>query len=444
MNQLLPRLYDIQRVYSGIKLHGIRLDIPYVEQKIAELEDEVIKETLVMQGIVGSSFNPNSPDQVARYLFGELGYPVHHLTDTGKPSTDVDALHFLQETVQDDPFLNSLLRQRKVNKFNGTYFKGFYERADRNGYIHPNLNVYGTVTGRPSSSNPNILNIPTRGKEAKQVKQMILPDEGHVLLQVDISQAELRLIAHYSQDPELRRVYREGIDLHHLTAVWAWGELRAAEMRRLAKNCNFNMGYMGGPETICELIWNNYSSEERDSLIAEAGNKDRAYADLLSEVIQFYVNWINRFNRVPVWWKEHCEQAFTLGYVETVFGRRRRIPLIPDSERDPGGYEDLKRHLVNFPIQSTSVDIAQEAMIRMAHRIEIDRLNARVINCVYDSIWYSTHPDHVEFLSEETVRQMESIPVEYGIDSVPFEAEVEWGHNASESFSLADWSSSAA
>lgn len=439
MITIQQRLYNIQRVYSDIKLRGIRLDVPYVQDKIQELDLQYADYESQLKGLVGSTFNPRSPKQVGNYLYNELGYIPPHLTEKGQPSTDVHAVNTLLELDPENPFLNVLLKLRKVDKFCGTYFKGFAELSDSSGYIHPNISLYGTVTGRPSASTPNVLNIPTRGPEAKAVKQMLLPDEGHVLLQVDVSQAELRVVAHFSGDDSLQQIYRDNIDLHKQTATWAWGEDRAGEMRRLAKNANFNIIYAGSPETITELIWNSYKQEERAVLIAEAGSKDKAYATLLHNVIQFYVAWVQRFPDVPAWWKTNCELAFKQGYLETPFGRRRRVPLIPDPRKDPKTYEELKRHLINFPIQSTAVDITQEALVRMFLYIQKGGLNARIINCVYDSIWYSTHPDHVEELAELTVNELCTIPAEYGVDSIPFQADVEVGRDAGEGFSIEDW-----
>lgn len=263
-------LLDLQRVYALAKIHGIRIDMPYAEKKALELEQEERQLEAQLEQVVGWKVNPRSPQQVGRVLFGGEPYkmPILGYTDTGNPATGVDILNTLLETHPDHEFLTPLLRARRVSKFNGTYYQGYSNRADVHGYIHPTYQVYGTVTGRPSAKDPNTLNVPSRGKESKEVKAMmtadhaddsswriasncwmekeydraldwIRDDSNHILYQRDLSQAELRVVAHLSQDPALLGAYRDDTDIHAQTATEIWGADRADEMRRTAKIFNF-------------------------------------------------------------------------------------------------------------------------------------------------------------------------------------------------------------
>lgn len=460
-------LVRLQGVYTTMKIGGIRLDAPYAEKKSWSLAHEESVLVDQMRALTWDEFNPNSVKQVARALYyGEpFALPVRRWTEKHAASTDADTLLVLLEEYPDNPFVRALLRQRKLAKYNGTYFKGFLDRMDKQGYVHPNFNLYGTTTGRPSSSDPNLYNVPSRGAEAKEVKAMLVGDQAslgalhaardewgrghydnaaalmaangaHVVHQVDYSQAELRVLGHLSGDAALLRAYREDLDVHHDTAAFVWPG-REKEMRRLAKVGNFLMAYMGSAPTLAEGVWNSYDEEERADLILAHGSKEAAYAHTLATMSEFRDGWLKRYSGVAGYWKATIEEAFRAGELVTPFGRRRRVGMIPHPGRAQQQYEDLKRTLVNFPVQSFAADLTQEAMVRLVERT--GHLRGRPILMLYDSIWSSVHPGDVVEWDRIAHEVMAEVPVQYGIDSLPFKAESEVGLDAAYTTTLQKW-----
>lgn len=470
------RLLALAHIYMRAKYRGIQLDVLYAENKSVQLAAEETQLTKQMQDIVGDEeFNPRSYLQVGNALYRGHPYtlPVVSYTATGNPGTSEDVLLVLLEDYPTNPFIRALLRQRKVAKFNGTYFTGFLDRADKQGRIHPNHNLYGTITGRPSSSDPNVYNIPSRGSEAKEVKAMII---GHneapygaaaainelwtkavlagdkyvmaqavasarklgmqAIYQCDYSQAELRVLAHISQDEGMLASYREGRDFHWDTANAIWPG-REKEMRRLAKIGNFLMAYMGSPPTLAEGVWNSYDEEERADRITEAGSKQAAFEQVLETMTDFYNGWIQTKPGVVQYWKDTTRTAFQKGYLETVFGRRRRVGMVPHPVRNASQYEDLRKSLVNFPIQSTASDLTMEAMRQVSELS--GNIKAQILLMLYDSIWSSVGLDDVPRYDELTTHIMKKVPDEYGIDTVPFEVDAEVGLNAAYTVDIATW-----
>lgn len=177
-------------------------------------------------------------------------------------------------------------------------------------------------------------------------------------------------------------------------------------------------------------MWNSYNQQERSTLAQEHGSKDAAYAFILNLATQFHRGWIQSKPKVVDWWHYITDTAFKTGELSTVFGRKRRLSLVPNREKNRDLYEDLCRHLINFTVQSTATDITQMAMVRTQADIEKYRLRAHVLLMMYDSIWVSCDVRDVKQLDEIMEGHLLSVPIEFGIDSVPFKSDVSIGLNA--------------
>jgi DNA polymerase-1 len=449
--RLAARLYRYNHEYTHAEVLGMRLDVPYAEGLQARLVESEGQFRDAMEALLGRPFNPNSTPQLQRALYGGEPYklPVLNYTKTGKPSCDADTLKVLIETNPDNALLRLMLKQRRAAKFNGTYVKGWLEKADDNGFVHPNINIFGTVTGRPSASDPNILNIPTRGSavdaelgvSAKSIKNMIVPrSDDHVILSCDYSQAELRWMAYFAGEEKIIQGYREDFDFHTATVNAIWPDAADPdEMRRYAKVANFLIIYMGSPATLAESVWNSFPEEERQRRIRAARGKERAYYEVLKAMTEFHRGWLHSFPAVPLWWNDTIEEAFTKGELVTPYGRRRKIGFVPDRHKFPQEYEELKRHIVNFPIQSASADMTQEAMCRVGALIRKEHMDAGLMAMVYDSLVYSVHKDCIDELAHAATEIMADVPKSIVGDVLPFKADKEVGNSWGELLAYDEW-----
>jgi DNA polymerase-1 len=369
-------------VLEEIERTGIRVD----EDKLSELGAGFQSELLILERelteLAGREINFNSPKQLAELLFNELKLPTNGIKKTSHGfSTDASALEIL---AKHHPLPAKLLEYREIFKLNSTYIESLKSLINpRTGRVHTSFNQAVAATGRLSSSEPNLQNIPIRNERGRRIREAFVAADGEKLICADYSQIELRILAHLSGDEALCRAFREGRDIHTATAELlfpkeyeAGSESQRKELRRFAKTINFGVIYgMGAQRLSGEL---GISRSEADRFIS---------------------NYFSTYSGVADYFKSLEEQAEREGYVQTLYGRRRYIKDINTTGRDP---RYAVRSALNAPIQGTAADIMKIAMINL-HRELIP--GARIVLQVHDELIVECRAD----LSEEVREQVERV-----------------------------------
>ncbi len=350
-------------VLEAMERHGIRLDLGALRElsgrlaaSLAELEREIHAEA-------GGPFNINSPQQLAEVLFERRGLPVLRRTaKTRAPSTDADVLVELAAKGHRLPAL--LLEYREQTKLKSTYVDALPKQVGADGRVHTRFNQAVAATGRLSSSDPNLQNIPVRTEMGREVRRAFVADPGQVLLAADYSQIELRVLAHLSQDPALEQAFARGEDIHRTTAALVFGvapELVGPEQRRAAKTINFGLIYgMGAYALARELGVSN------------------------AEAAKFIDAYFSRLPKVREWLDATKEQARATGKVTTLFGRVRWIAGLDAANSQVRG--NAERQAINAPVQGTAADLMKLAMIRLHRELESGGLPARLLLQVHDEL----------------------------------------------------------
>jgi DNA polymerase-1 len=409
--QGLHRLYHevevpLIEVLAEMEFNGIRLDTERLRRlgeqmahQLAELEQEIYR-------LAGHPFNLASPKQLAQVLFEELGLPVKRRTRLSRaPSTDQETLDWLASQGQELP--RRLLEYRHLAKLKGTYVDTLPTLVEpRTGRIHASFNQTVTATGRLSSSEPNLQNIPIRSEEGGQIRQAFVPQEGWLLVAADYSQIELRLLAHFSQDVTLRRAFLEGQDIHTLVAQQIYGvaeEQVTPAMRRLAKTINFGVLYG----------MSDYGLAERLHLPRE-------------EASRFIDAWFAQYPQVREYQDRLLEEARRQGYVTTLLGRRR--PFDPQVLRPTSTYKDrsaAEREAINTPIQGSAADLIKVAMVRVHRRLRQEGYAARLLLQIHDELVLEAPPEEVTAVTQLLRQEMtQALPLE-----VPLVVDVAVGPN---------------
>lgn len=350
-------MIPLLRLLFKMERRGVRIGKKEFRNVKREIESELAELTAAIREEVGEDINPNSGKQLAKELFEVRGLPVVKRTKKAEaPSTDLEALTILSEQYN-DPLVDLLIKYSPVNKLHGTYVKGIHRRLDSNWRLHTNFKPT-TVTGRLSSRNPNLQNIPKSGP----IKGMFLPTEGYQLIVADLSQAELRVFAVISGDEALQEAFASGADIHNTVAEMVFGTSDIdGEQRRVAKTINFSVLYLKKPEHAAASI-----GMDPDEM--------RSHFD----------KFFSKFSKVRSAQRRIPRQALRDGYLTTVFGRKRRFNL--DAVETDKELEHIKRQAVNFPPQSIASDINCKAAIRTQKRFERLGLDAHVLMMVHDSI----------------------------------------------------------
>ena len=391
---LVPVLVDMERA-------GVALDVPYLQRYSTELHHRMGALETAIYDSVGHRFNIASTRQLASVLFTELKLSPTRRTKTGY-STDADVLEELRGT---HPVVDLILEHRQVAKLKSTYVDALPLLVNpRTGRVHTSFNQTSTSTGRLSSSDPNLQNIPIRTELGRRVrKAFIAGDPSRVLLSADYSQIELRVLAHMTGDPALVSSFLRGEDIHAATAAQVYGiplsEVTSRE-RRIAKTVNFGVLYGMSDYGLA-----------RDTGLSR---KDAA---------AFIESYFSRYASVNRFFDQVKREAEEKGYVSTLLGRRRYIPEIRTTHR--GLKQAAERMAVNMPIQGTAADIMKVAMINM-HRLIGDRgFRSRMILQVHDELLFECPREEVEVLAPEVKRIMESAMVL----QVPLAVEAKVGAN---------------
>ena len=394
--QLLPVLMDME-------LAGIKVDIPFFRQmsgafskRIRELEKNIFEEA-------GTDFNLNSPQQLGFILFEKMELPAQKKTAKTKSySTDVKVLTKL---ARDGYKITDLILQyRTLAKLKSTYLDALVKIVNPGtGRIHSSFNQTVAATGRLSSSNPNLQNIPIRGEEGREIRKGFIAEEGHYLLSADYSQVELRVFTHYSGDKALIEAFQKGQDIHSRTASEILGVSMddvTPDMRRIAKAINFGIIYgMGAKKLADELNIDNKTARE------------------------YIESYYDRYKGVVKYRETMAEQAREQGYVTTLFNRRRYIPEInSDNNRIKA---DAERIAINTPIQGTAADLIKMAMINIHSRLIREGYRSRMLLQVHDELVLEVPDDEIDVMPGIIKKEMEDV---YKLD-VPLKVDASFGNN---------------
>ncbi len=388
---------------------GIAIDVPYLEQLSIMLDGQLHALERRIYELARHPFNINSPQQLSTLLFDELGLPRGKRTKTGY-SVSQEVLENLRDT---HPIVEAILEYRQLLKLKSTYVDALPRQVHpQTGRVHTIFHQTVAATGRLSSSDPNLQNIPARGELGLAVRRAFIADnrpgyriadEPILLLSVDYSQIELRLMAHFSQDPALLRAFAEGKDIHAATASEVFGvplDAVTPEMRRIAKVVNF--GIMYGMQAY--------------GLARDTGMSRQ-------DAQRFIEAYFQRFPGVARYLEETRRRAAELGYVETLFGRRRYLPEITSS--NPARRQAAERMAVNMPLQGTAADIMKLAMIAV-HRALAERgLRSRMLLQVHDELVLEVPESELATTTELVTTRMTRV-VEL---SVPLEVDAKAGPN---------------
>lgn len=362
----LRHIYELEIATSEalfrIERNGVRIDAGALARQSNDLGARVLQLENEAYEIAGQTFNLSSPKQLGEIFFDKLGMPVVKKTATGARSTDEEVLEKLAE---DYPLPAKLLEHRSLSKLKGTYTDKLAQMAiARTGRVHTHYAQAVAVTGRLSSNDPNLQNIPVRTPEGRRVREAFVAPEGKLIASADYSQIELRIMAHLSGDEALLNAFKNGLDVHKATAAEVFGvsvDAVSSEQRRYAKVINFGLIY--GMSSF--------------GLAKNLGIETKAAAAYIDKYFQ-------RYPGVKRYMDETVELAHAQGYVETVFGRRLYLPEIN------GGSGPRKkaaeRAAINAPMQGTAADLIKKAMVAVQAKLDAEKPNIQVIMQVHDEL----------------------------------------------------------
>lgn len=354
-------------VLADMEMLGVKLDQAWLETLSEELELRLARQEGEIYALAGREFNVNSPQQLSEVLFDVLNLPTQGLrkTKSGYYSTRAAVLDRLSDA---HPIIEHILAYRSLAKLKSTYVDALAELQNpETGRVHTSFNQVATVTGRLSSSDPNLQNIPIRTEEGRRVRRAFVAEEGCLLIGVDYSQVELRVMAHVSEDPALIGAFQRGEDVHATTAAAVFGvplEQVDYDMRRIAKAVNFGLIYG-----------------------QSAYGLSRQIGVSVNEAETFIRRYFQRFPRVKAYMEQMKKEAVERGYVETLLHRRRYFPeLRPGSHASHNRRQAALRMAINTPIQGTAADIIKLAMLRLHRRLREEDLRSRMILQVHDEL----------------------------------------------------------
>jgi DNA polymerase I len=388
----------VTHLLARIERHGVLIDPARLAAQSRELAERMLALEREAYELAGQPFNLGSPKQIGEILFNRLGLPVKKKTASGAPSTDEEVL---QELAADYPLPAKLLEHRSLSKLKGTYTDKLPLMVNPDtGRVHTNYAQAVAVTGRLSSNEPNLQNIPIRTPEGRRVREAFVAPAGHRIMSADYSQIELRLMAHISEDPGLTRAFAEGMDVHRATAAEVFGlapEAVTPEQRRYAKTINFGLIYGMGAFGLAQSLGIDQKAA-------------RNYID----------RYFDRFSGVKRYMDETKARAAEQGYVETLFGRRIWLPEIRGGSgpRRSGA----ERQAINAPMQGTAADLIKLAMIAVQRALDDEGRATRVVLQVHDELVFEVPEAELEWAKEAVPRLMAGVAQL----KVPLVAEQPW------------------
>lgn len=398
--------YDIEmplvKVLADMELNGVCLDTESLTETRRVFTERMQAYERHAYELAGEEFNISSPKQVGDILFEKMKIiDKAKKTKTGQYVTSEEVLMQLKDRA---PIVEDILNYRGMKKLLSTYVEALPKLINpRTGHIHTSFNQAVTATGRLSSSDPNLQNIPVRDDDGKEIRKCFIPEAGCRFFSADYSQIELRIMAHLSGDENMIEAFREGFDIHRATAAKIWKENIddvTDEQRKKAKQANFGIIYG----------------------ITTYGLAQRMGIDN-SEARQLIDDYFKTFPKVQAYMEAAKEQAREKGYAETMFGRRRYLPDITSRNGTVRGFAE--RNAINAPIQGSEADIIKIAMIRIWRRFKDENIRSKMILQVHDELNFSVYPDEVEKVGQIVIEEMQKA-CEL---NVPLVADAGWGDN---------------
>lgn len=414
-NVLKPRLketgvedlfYNIEMplvpVLAEMEMTGVRLDTDALAETSKVLTERMHQIEQNIYGLAGHEFNIASPKQVGEVLFGEMKIVEKpKKTKTGQYVTSEEVLQQLRSKA---PIVDHILEHRGLKKLLGTYVDALPKLINpRTGHIHTTFNQAVTATGRLSSSNPNLQNIPVRGEDGKEIRKCFIPEPGQLFFSADYSQIELRVMAHLSGDENMIEAFREGYDIHAATAARIYKEdinSVSRDQRTKAKRANFGIIYGITVFGLAERL--DISRDEAKQLIE---------------------GYFNTFPGVHAYMEKAKETAREHGYAETFFHRRRYLPDITSHNATVRNFAE--RNAINAPIQGSAADIIKIAMVRIYERFQREEIRSKMILQVHDELNFSVLPEEKERVEKIVIEEMQNA---YPLH-VPLVADSGWGEN---------------
>ena len=414
-NVLKPRLketgvedlfYNIEMplvpVLAEMEMTGVRLDTDALAETSKVLTERMHQIEQNIYGLAGHEFNIASPKQVGEVLFGEMKIVEKpKKTKTGQYVTSEEVLQQLRSKA---PIVDHILGHRGLKKLLGTYVDALPKLINpRTGHIHTTFNQAVTATGRLSSSNPNLQNIPVRGEDGKEIRKCFIPEPGQLFFSADYSQIELRVMAHLSGDENMIEAFREGYDIHAATAARIYKEdinSVSRDQRTKAKRANFGIIYGITVFGLAERL--DISRDEAKQLIE---------------------GYFNTFPGVHAYMEKAKETAREHGYAETFFHRRRYLPDITSHNATVRNFAE--RNAINAPIQGSAADIIKIAMVRIYERFKREGIRSKMILQVHDELNFSVLPEEKERVEKIVIEEMQNA---YPLH-VPLVADSGWGEN---------------
>jgi DNA polymerase-1 len=404
-DEKLRFIYELEIASSEalyrIERNGVLIDAPTLAAQSNELGQRIVALEQEACAIAGQPFNLGSPKQLGEIFFDKLGLPVIKKTATGARSTDEEVLEKLAE---DYPLPAKILEHRSLSKLKGTYTDKLAQMAlPRTGRVHTHYAQAVAVTGRLSSNDPNLQNIPIRTPEGRRVREAFVAPAGSVIASADYSQIELRIMAHISGDEALLRAFHEGLDVHRATAAEVFGVETAqvsSEQRRYAKVINFGLIYGMGSFGLAKALGIDNTAAKN-----------------------YITRYFERFEGVRRYMDETRQRAKDVGYIETVFGRRL---VLPDIKNAKGAkLSALERQAINAPMQGTAADLIKLSMVAVQAALDGQRRGTKMIMQVHDELVFEVPEGEVDWLKTEIPHLMAGVAAL----KVPLLAEVGVGPN---------------
>ena len=379
-------LASMENIGCYVDREGIAAFGRELTARIATLQSEIWQ-------AVGYEFNLNSPKQLGKALFEDLGLPAGKKTKSGY-STNAEVLEKLRTQ---HPVVEQLLEYRTLTKLNGTYCDGLLKVIAPDGRIHSVFNQTETRTGRISSSEPNLQNIPVRSELGRQMRRFFLAREGWELCDADYSQIELRVLAHMADEPTMIEAFNTGEDIHRSTAAQVFGvptEMVTPAMRSSAKAVNFGIIYGIGAHSLSEDLGVSYGQAK-----------------------EYIENYLRHFGKVDAFMRRLIDDATEKGYGETLFARRRPLPELKAGNAMTRHFGE--RVARNMPIQGTAADVIKIAMVRVYRRLQAEGMRARLILQIHDELMVEAPPEEAEraaILLKEEMEAAASLRVKLEVD----------------------------
>ncbi len=400
-------LYDIEMplaaVLADIELTGFKVDCVGIREYGNQLDAAARELEERIFYLAGGEFNINSPKQLAEILFVRLGLPNSKKTKTGF-STNAEVL----EKLRGHPIVEDILDYRKVTKLKSTYVEGLIKVADEHSRVHTTFKQTGTATGRLSSTEPNLQNIPVRTELGRELRKFFIPGNGdYVLIDADYSQIELRLLANISDDETMIGAFLSGADIHTSTAATVFGVRPSEvtpELRKRAKAVNFGIMYGIGEFSLSQDLGISVAAAKR-----------------------YIESYLASYPEIDGYLKDTIKKAYEDGYVTTMFGRRRYIPELKAQNHNLRSFGE--RVAMNSPIQGTAADIIKIAMINVSRRLKMSGIDAKLILQVHDELLIEANKNCADTAMAMLKEEMESAAA----FRVPLNVEINKGENSFDS-----------